>query len=100
MKNQQRLFSKALIMLSFAALTANAQEKAKEKKRYEFWKERSVSQSYNVDRDDKLELSNQFGTVNIKTWAKNEVKVDVHIETSSTVKEANDELFDRIEIKH
>jgi hypothetical protein len=100
MKNQHRLFSKALLMFSLAAFSANAQDtKAKEKKRYEFWKERSVSQSYNVDRDDKLSISNQFGTVNIKTWAKNEVKVDIHIETSSTVKEANDEMFDRIEIK-
>jgi hypothetical protein len=100
MKKQHKLFSKLFLVLSIAAFTATAQDKVKEKKRYEFWKERNVSQSYNVSSGDKLDISNQFGKVDIKTWNKNEVKVDIHIETSSTVKEANDRMFDRIEIKH
>jgi hypothetical protein len=100
MKKQHKLFSKLFLVLSIAAFTATAQDKVKEKKRYEFWKERNVSQSYNVSSGDKLDISNQFGKVDIKTWNKNEVKVDVHIETSSTVKQANDEMFDRIQVKH
>src|SRR5262249_540712 len=35
-----------------------------------------------------------------KTWSKPEVKVDVKIEVSSTVKEGADQLFENIEIEH
>ncbi|HYH15566.1 MAG TPA: hypothetical protein VD794_10110 [Flavisolibacter sp.] len=95
---KQRLLSNLFILFTFSSGIASAQEK--EKKKYEFFKERDFTQSYTVSGDDRLSLSNQFGKIEIKTWAKNEVKVDVHIATSSTVKEANDERFENIEIKH
>lgn len=97
MKKHRLLFN-LFILLSFSASVASAQEK--EKKRYEFFKERDFSQSYTLSGDERLNLSNQFGKIEIKTWQKNEVKVDVHIATSSTVKEANDERFENINIKH
>jgi len=97
MKHQRLLF-KLFILFGLSANVASAQEK--EKKRYEFFKERNFSHSYSLNGNEHLFLSNQFGKIEIKTWPKNEVKVDVHIVTSSTVKEANDERFDNIEIKH
>jgi hypothetical protein len=95
---KQRLLSNLFILLTFSVSIASAQEK--EKKKYEFSKERNFSQTYNASGNDKLKISNQFGTVDIKTWNKNEVKVDVHIATSSNIKEANDDRFESIEIKH
>jgi hypothetical protein len=96
---KQRLLSRLFfIPLSLSIIIASAQEK--QKKKYEFVSEKDFSQTYTVSDKDKLNLSNQFGTVDIKTWNKNEVKVDVHIVTSSNVKEANDERFQNINIKH
>jgi hypothetical protein len=95
---KQRLLSNLFVLLTFSASIASAQEK--QKKKYEFAKERDFSQTYTVTGNDKLKISNQFGTVDIKTWNKNEVKVDVHIATSSNIKEANDDRFENIDIKH
>lgn len=94
----QRLLSSLFILLTFSVSIASAQDK--EKKKYEFAKERDFTQTYTASSNDKLKISNQFGTVDIKTWNKNEVKVDVHIATSSNIKEANDDRFESIEIKH
>lgn len=98
MKKGFRLFKPILTLLVFPTLIASAQEK--EKKKYEFVKEKDFTQTYSASGNDRLNISNQFGRVDIKTWNKNEVKVDVHIATSSNIKEANDERFDNIDIKH
>jgi hypothetical protein len=95
---KQRLLFKLFTLLTFSVSVASAQEK--EKQRYEFFKERDFTQSYPLSGNEQLKLNNQFGQVEIKTWNKNEVKVDVHIATSSTVKEANDERFENINIRH
>jgi hypothetical protein len=70
------------------------------KKKYEFAHERTISQSYPASSSDKLDIENQFGSVVIKTWSRNEVKVDVKIEVSSNVKEAADNLFQNIDVEH
>lgn len=95
---KQRLLSSLFILFTFSSGIVAAQEK--EKKKYEFFKERDFTQTYTLSSDERVSLSNQFGKIEIKTWPKNEIKVDVHIATSSTVKEANDERFENIEIKH
>lgn len=93
-------------LLSFAALllsAANAwaqQPSPQPKKKYEFSHERTISQSYTVSSNDKLEIENQFGAVNVKTWNRNEVKVDIRIEVSSDVKEAADKIFANIDVEH
>ena len=71
-----------------------------QKKKYEFAKDRAISQTYSAGSGDKLSIENQFGDVVIKTWSKNEVKVDVKIEVSSNLKEDADEMYDRIDVKH
>jgi hypothetical protein len=45
-----------------------------------------------------LNIDNQFGEVKITTWDKNEIKVDIHIETSSTKKDLADKTFERIDV--
>jgi hypothetical protein len=71
-----------------------------QKKKYEFAHERTISQAYSASSGDKLDIENQFGNVNIKTWNRNEVKVDIRIEVSSNVKEAADKMFENIEVEH
>ncbi len=91
-------------LLSFAALllcSAGAwAQQPQPKKKYEFAHERTISQSYAVSTNDKLDIENQFGNVNIKTWNRNEVKVDIKIEVSSNVKEAAQQIFDNINVEH
>lgn len=95
MKKIHVLLSNVLL----AALLLSSAVYAQEKK-YEFAKDRSISQTYPASGSDKLTINNQFGKVVVKTWSRNEVKVDVKIEVSSTIKEDADELFDKIDVNH
>jgi len=70
----------------------------KERKRYEFFKERSISKSYPASGNT-LDITNSFGEVKVITWDKNEIKVDIHIEASSTNKEQMERTFGRIDVK-
>jgi hypothetical protein len=70
----------------------------KEKKRYEFFRERNISKTY-AAAGNTLHIDNQFGQVKVVTWDKNEIKVDIHIETSSTHKEIADKTFERIDVE-
>ncbi|HYE54805.1 MAG TPA: hypothetical protein VD996_08185 [Chitinophagaceae bacterium] len=95
MKKIHVLLSSVLLLALLLGSNTYAQ-----KKKYEFSRERSISQTYNVSSGDKLNLSNQFGTVVVKTWSRNEVKVDIKIELSSTDKEKTDEMFENIDVNH
>ena len=46
-----------------------------------------------------MNIDNQFGNVKIVTWDKNEIKVDIHIETSSTNKELAEKTFERLDVE-
>jgi len=87
-------------LLSFAVLLLWSADTWAQKKKYEFAHERTISQSYAVSPNDKLDIENQFGTVNIKTWTRNEVKVDIRIDVSSNVKEAAQRIFENIDVEH
>src|SRR5215213_6480893 len=95
MKKIHVLLSNALIVALLISSAAFAQ-----KEKYDYSKDRSISQSYNVDGNDRLSISNQFGKVTVRTWSRNEVKVDIKIEVSSTDKEDAEEMFDRIDVEH
>ena len=70
-----------------------AQDEAKkERKRYDNFKERNISKTYPASGNT-LNIDNQFGDVKITTWDKNEIKVDIHIEASSTDKEYAEKTF-------
>jgi len=68
------------------------------KKKYEFVKNKSVNKSYNVSSSDKLNIQNSFGSVDIKTWNRNEIKVDVEIEVSANTDALAQKILDRISI--
>ncbi|NEU09007.1 hypothetical protein GZH53_11845 [Flavihumibacter sp. R14] len=44
-------------------------------------KTKTISKTYSVDSKDKLAINNQYGKVQVSTWAKNEIKVDVEIKS-------------------
>lgn len=95
MKKIHALFSNALLLALLLSSAAFAQ-----KQKYEFSKDRSISETYSTSGADKLNISNQFGKVIIKTWSRNEVKVDIRIEVSSTDREDAEEMFERIDVEH
>ncbi len=100
MKRTFKNFFPFILLLTTVQLFAqneNDNKDKKEKKRYEFFKERNISKTY-AAAGNTLNIDNQFGDVKIITWDKNEIKVDIHIETSSTNKEMAEQSFERIDV--
>lgn len=67
-------------------------------KKYEFVKNKSVNKSYNVSTSDKLNIDNSFGEVEVHTWNKNEIKVDVSVEVSANVESLAQKMIDGITV--
>src|SRR5882724_4501064 len=101
MKKIIRLFS---VMLPLVALQQNIfaqndnDNHNDKQKKYEFVKNKSVNKSYNVSSSDKLKIENSFGDVEIHTWNKNEIKVDISIEVSSNIEASAQKMIDGITI--
>ena len=88
-----------IIMLMFAVVPLLAQQddkEKKEKKRYEHFKERNISKTYPASGNT-LNIDNSFGNV-IVTTGGSEIKVDIHIEASSTDKEHAEKIFNNIDV--
>jgi hypothetical protein len=103
MKKISRLFSVVLslciIQQNVCAQNDNDNENKNDRnKKYEFVKNKSVNKSYNVSSSDKLKIDNSFGNVEVHTWNKNEIKVDVTIEVSSNVDAIAQKIIDGITI--
>lgn len=96
MKKIHPLFS--LLVLLLLQLHSFAQYDNEGKKKYEFAKSRAVNKSYNVSPADKLNISNSFGSVDLHTWTKNEIKVDVVIEVSANTEAFAQKIFDGIDV--
>lgn len=62
-------------------------------------KKKTINRSFNVSGSDKLAIDNSFGTVDIKTWNKNEFKVDITITVKAKDDAEAQRLLDGIEIK-
>lgn len=90
-------FLATTIILLISAFVFAQQEGTKEKKRYEHFKERNISKVYTASGNS-LQIDNSFGDVIVTTWDRNEIKVDVHIEASSTVKEVAEKTFDNLDV--
>lgn len=91
------IFGMALLFITVQATAQQQKEDKTEKKRYEHFKERSISKTYSASGNT-LNIDNSFGNVTVTTWDRNEIKVDVHIEASSTDKELADKMFDNIDV--
>lgn len=107
MKKIIRKFSLVLPFVFFLQPVLHAQndndndhdnENHNKKEKYEFVKKKAVNKSYNVSSSDKLNIQNSFGTVEIKTWDKNEIKVDVSVEVSANTEALAQKILDRISI--
>lgn len=101
MKKIIRLFSLVLplVVLQQNIFAQNDNDNKNDKqKKYEFVKNKSVNKSYNVSSSDKLNIENSFGSVEVHTWNKNEIKVDVSIEVSSNIEASAQKLLDYITI--
>ena len=95
MKKINLTLSMAFLLLVQCSLFAQDNEK---NKKFEFVKNKSVNKSYNVSASDKLDIHNSFGSVEVHTWTKNEIKVDVAVEVSSNKEEFAQKLLDAIDI--
>ena len=62
-------------------------------------KKKTINRSFTVSSSDKLSVENSFGTVDIKTWNKNEFKVDITITAKGSSDEQTQRLLDAIEVK-
>ena len=101
MKKIIRLFSIALplLVLQQNIFAQNDNENSNDgKKKYEFVKNKSVNKSYNVSSSDKLNIQNSFGDVQVHTWTKNEIKVDVTVEVSANTEAVAQKIIDGISI--
>ncbi|MEP7107228.1 MAG: hypothetical protein ABI760_04585 [Ferruginibacter sp.] len=96
MKKINRSLSLLLLLLAQYSLFAQADNE--KNKKYEFVKNKSINKSYNVSSSDKLTVNNSFGTVQVHTWTKNEIKVDIAIDVSANKDEFAQKLLDGISV--
>src|SRR5258708_5954629 len=61
-------------------------------------KKKTISKSYTVTKEDKLEIENSFGNVMISTWDKNEIKVDIEIGAKANTEAKAQDMLDEIEV--
>lgn len=57
-------------------------------------KSKTFSKSFSLDRNDKVNLSNSYGSIIIKTWDKNEIKVDADIKAYAKTDAEAQKLLD------
>ena len=100
MKRKNKLFNLLLPVVLVMQLNVVAQNgnDNENNKKYEFSKSRAVSKSYNVSASDKLNIDNSFGKVEVHTWDRNEIKVDITIEVSASREELAQKILDGITI--
>ena len=101
MKKANKLFNLFLPLLVITQLSTFAQNENNNGnfKKYEFSKSKSVNRSYTVSASDKLSINNSFGKVEIHTWDRNEIKVDISIEVSASKEDVAQKIIDGINIK-
>jgi len=60
---------------------------------------KTFSKSFAADQSDKLVLSNLYGSIQVKTWNKKEVQVDVDIKSYGNTDEEAQKLLDEVSIE-
>ena len=60
---------------------------------------KTFNKSFSADQSDKIMLSNQYGTIQIKVWDRKEVQVDVDIKAYSNTDEEAQKLLDEVSIE-
>lgn len=93
-------FTCSLFALALALPPVFAQHDGDSKTKYEFLKTKAVNKTYTVSASDKLNISNSFGKVEVHTWNKNEIKVDVLVEVSSNKEALAQKIIDGISVSN
>ena len=62
------------------------------------FKSKSFTKSFSIAKNDKINLSNQYGSITIKTWDKNEIKVDVDLKAYAKTESEAQKLLDEVSI--
>jgi hypothetical protein len=62
-------------------------------------KKKTISKSYNVGPDDKLEIENQFGNVKITTWDQKQITVDIEIGVRASSEEKARDIMNELDVK-
>lgn len=60
-------------------------------------KTKFYSNGYTIDKNDKVNVSNKFGSITIKTWDKNEVKIDAEIKAYANTAAEAQKMIDGFE---
>ncbi|MFT5764505.1 MAG: hypothetical protein ACI8X3_001936, partial [Saprospiraceae bacterium] len=59
---------------------------------------KTIKKNYKMAADGEVTLSNKYGKINLKTWDRNEVSIEVTITAKSRSESAANEIFKRIKI--
>lgn len=59
-------------------------------------KAKTFTKSFSIDRSDKINLNNQFGSITIKVWNKNEIKVEADIKAYAKTENEAQKLLDDV----
>ncbi|GGK59999.1 hypothetical protein GCM10011405_05150 [Rufibacter glacialis] len=66
---------------------------------FAYTKVKKIDRSFKVDRSDKLNIENQFGRVDVQTWNKNEISVEVTVISRAATEAKAQEILDKIQIR-
>lgn len=80
-----------MLLFGLVAIRCNATDL-----RQEYTK--TINKEFVVSADATVELSNRYGKINIETWERNAVKLDIRIVVQTNSQENANEVFDRINI--
>ncbi|MEO6549722.1 MAG: hypothetical protein ABIN94_17100 [Ferruginibacter sp.] len=87
-----------LLQQNIIAQNDNGNNNNDNNKKFEFAKSKAINKSYNVSSSDKLTIRNSFGNVEVHTWNKNEIKVDVSVEVSANTESLAQKIMDGITV--
>ena len=59
-------------------------------------KKKVITKTYQLSANQKVSITNTFGGVNVQSWERNEVKVEVTIKVSSNNERMAQEILDQI----
>jgi hypothetical protein len=93
----KKIITGAFSVLFVLSSTFTSAQKNKEREKFEFVKNKSISKTYSAS-GNKLSIDNSFGHVKFIAWDKNEIKVDIKIETSSDKEDLAQKIMDAITV--
>ena len=96
---KKHAFKLLALLLLFSHTLVAQKEKEKNKTEPKFKKTKTVSKTYALSGGDRVVLENQFGKMEINTWDRNEVKVEIVITGKSDEEARAGQILDLISIE-